>query len=93
MTSIYNLTPEELEKMMYAIKEHLTLIKKDEEDEFAPKDRNQKITCKICKGQYLRLNKAKHCRTQKHKRELEFMETLRNLAKSKTLLGRTTKYM
>lgn len=90
MDKLNTYTPEQLEQFMYAIQEKLLLIKQKEEEDNKnkKKDPNEKITCKICNGKYTRTNKATHEKTAKHKRELEYTNTLRNLAKSKTLLGR-----
>jgi len=83
-------SPKQLEQFLYVIQERLLLIKQkgDEKKKGEKKDPNEKIICEICKGKYTRCNKSIHEKTQKHKREVEFVNTLRNLAKSKTLLGR-----
>jgi hypothetical protein len=91
MDSLNNYTTEQLEQIVLAINEKILLAKKTEEEanKHIEKKPTDKIVCKICKGKYTRSNKAKHEKTARHKREVEFTNTLRNLAKSKTIMGRT----
>jgi hypothetical protein len=80
----------DLEKIILAAQKIIETKKEEEHPQPVVKDMKQKILCDICGGRYTIANKSKHVKTKKHINEVEWMKSLKKVARSKTLVGRAT---
>mgnify|MGYP001608435547 CR=1 FL=1 len=83
-----DLSKTEIKEMIAKLKERLIII---ESNKLSPRedDNNDKtIICDICGGKYTYHNKGAHYKTKKHIREEEYNDSIRRLARSKTIAGR-----
>ncbi len=82
------MTVEQLQDLIASLKQIIVL--KNEEQRI--QNNNDKHKCDICGGYYTYKNKSKHSKTAKHKTAVEHMDTVRRIAKSKTLIARSGQY-
>lgn len=66
----------------------LIVIESKEPRKKTNSDRDQKMKCDICSGKYTWQNKNTHNKTARHQRELQHIDTVRRIARAKTLDGR-----
>lgn len=83
-----NMTIDQIENLIASLKQLLVL--KNQEEQIA--NSTGKIRCNICNGVYTTKNKSHHVKTQKHKTAVEHYDTVKRIAKSKTLIARTGQY-
>lgn len=81
-------TSNEIEAMIAELQSQLVEQRKTQQN-IDKYDRTDKIRCDICGGRYIKSNAAVHRRTKKHMNEVEHINELRRLVKSKNLEGRT----
>lgn len=78
---------EDLKEMIATLQERLVIVetrKKTKKDDPA----GNYCACDICGGKYTLKNKSTHCKTQKHVREVRYNDSIRRLARSKTIASR-----
>lgn len=85
-----DLSKEEIKDTIAKLNERLTIVETNERKIklATPYNKNEKVICDICGGKYTVRNKAVHFKTDKHKREERYNDTIRRLTRSKTIAGR-----
>lgn len=77
----------QIEQMIEVLQTQLTELN-EEPNEKNGYSRNKRVICNICGGSYTRGNGATHRKTRKHKNEVQHLEAINRLIKSKGLDGR-----
>jgi Tfp pilus assembly major pilin PilA len=78
----------EIKQKIAELQAQLILIESKEPRRKKVSERNEKHVCEICGGKYTWQNKSTHIKTKKHIREVQHIDTIRRVARAKTLDGR-----
>ena len=84
LSIVRDLTEDQIKTAIAGLKEELAL-----REEIADPD---SATCVVCDCKYLKTNKARHNKTSKHIKALEYYDSLKRISRSKTLIARTGQY-
>lgn len=82
-----NLTEDQIKTAIAGLKEEL-LIRIEQAD---PNNDNI-ANCVFCEIDYLKSNKARHNKTKKHVKAVEYYDSLKRISRSKTLIARAGQY-
>jgi hypothetical protein len=77
----------EIEEMINVLQSELAEVKAEGSTETGY-DRKNRAICSICGGRYTKTNVTTHRKTRKHRMEVEHLEAIRRIVRSKTLDGR-----
>lgn len=92
LANIKNIPVNDLKSTLAAIQEEI-MIRNDKPKEVVKNDKGKvEITCTTCDSKFVQSSKTKHLKSKKHLKAIEYNDTLKRIAKSKTLLGRTGQY-
>jgi hypothetical protein len=84
-----SLSKEQIKDMIATLTERLVIIETKEKNTIkSPSYRKEKTICDICGGKYSHYNKPMHAKAQKHIVAVRNNDSIRRLARSKTIASR-----
>lgn len=83
--NLADLKKSEIKEMIAKLTERLVIIEKKQENN---DNKKESQICDECGGKYTLHNKSVHNKTQKHMKQVQYNDSIRRLARSKTIAGR-----